>query len=130
MKYSPQPQIDVEQVAEMCHEVNRAICEAQGDFSQVEWKDAPEDIKRSAIDGVEFHINNPDSKPSDSHENWMKFKEADGWVYGKYKSSAQKTHPCMRPYEELPFEQKVKDYAFHRIVKTVVKQYEEFINNA
>jgi hypothetical protein len=44
-----------------------------------------------------------------SHENWMKDKAADGWVYGEAKDSEKKTHPCMVPYNDLPETQQIKD---------------------
>ena len=59
---------------------------------------------------------NPTSKPSDSHESWLKEKKEDGWKYGKVKDVEKKEHPCFVPYEELPSDQKVKDYVFIAIV--------------
>lgn len=54
--------------------------------------------------------------PSDSHENWLKQKMAEGWVYGPIKDPEKKEHPCCVPYEELPPEQKIKDTIFIDIV--------------
>lgn len=102
-------------VAKICHEANRAYCEGIGDNSQVSWGDAPEEIRQSAIDGVKFHMAN-DITPEQSHENWLKFKEAEGWVYGEVKDMQKKTHPCMIPYSELPELQKQKDKIFKAIV--------------
>ena len=107
------------QIAETCHEANRSICHAQGDFSQLPWNMVPENIKQSAFDGVAFHIANPDSSPDQSHINWLKFKEADGWVYGPVKDADKKIHPCMVPYRELPVEQRAKDYLFSALVDTL-----------
>lgn len=58
----------------------------------------------------------PDSKPSDSHESWLKEKELSGWKYGPIKDPEKKEHPCFVPYDELPVEQKVKDYLFKQVV--------------
>lgn len=104
------------QIAMLCHEVNKAICESQGDLSQTNWNDAPEWQKQSAIDGVNYHLQNPDAGPSGSHENWLKFKLADGWKYGSIKDPDLKEHPCIVPYNDLPYEQRVKDYVFRSIV--------------
>lgn len=108
-----------EQIAEMAHENNRAYCHALGDYSLLPWRMTPENIKNSAVDGVAYHINNPDSTPEQSHNNWLKFKVADGWVYGEVKDSDKKVHPCMVPYGQLPLEQRVKDYLFVAVVDTL-----------
>lgn len=112
---------NVEKIAKVCHEVNRAYCLANGDNSQPAWEDAPEWQRQSAINGVQFHMANPDSKPEDSHENWMKEKVADGWVYGPVKNPETKEHPCMVPYNLLPLEQRTKDYLFISVVRAMAE---------
>ena len=110
--------MNVEQIAKTCHEVNRAYCSSIGDNSQPAWEDAPEWQKESAKNGVKFHLGNPNSKPSDSHENWMAEKEKDGWKYGPVKNPEIKEHPCMVPYEQLPVEQQTKDALFIAVVRS------------
>jgi hypothetical protein len=102
------------QIAELCHNVNKAYCESLGDHSQPSWDTAPEWIKESAINGVEFHLNS-NATPEESHINWLRTKEADGWVYGPVKDPIKKEHPCMVPYDRLPQEQRSKDYLFTAI---------------
>ena len=70
--------------------------------------------------GVEFIRSNPDAKPSASHESWLKQKEADGWRYGVVKNADKKEHPCDVPYDQLPVEQKAKDYIFGAIVRVMM----------
>lgn len=38
------------------------------------------------------------------HETWMKKREKEGWRYGTEVSHSEKTHPLMRPWEQLPEE--------------------------
>lgn len=109
--------MSIEKIAQMCHEANRAYCSLTGDNSQMPWAEAPEWQKQSAINGVKFHLENPDSKPSDSYNSWMKEKIETGWVYGPVKDAEKKEHPCMVPYEELPIEQRFKDYLFLSVVR-------------
>lgn len=111
-------------IARVCHEVNRAYCEALGDHSQVSWEEAPDWQKNSALLGVTLHLENPASKPSDSHESWMAQKEKDGWKYGPLKDPDLKEHPCMVPFEELPREQQAKDHIFHAVVNALRKFHE------
>jgi hypothetical protein len=81
----------------------------------VPWDQAPDWQVQSAIDGVAFHIANPDCTPEQSHKNWMAQKTRDGWVYGKEKRPEVKMHPCMVPYAQLPQEQRSKDFLFKAI---------------
>ena len=104
-----------EQIARVCHEVNRAYCQALGDNSQVAWEDAPDWQITSAIKGVELHLSR-DAGSEASHESWMAEKVAAGWVYGPVKDADAKTHPCLVPFNELPVEQQAKDYLFRAVV--------------
>lgn len=116
--------LDLEKIAKVCHEANRAYCETLGDSSLLRWEESPEWQKDSMINGVDFHIRTFRSfgrwpKPSESHESWMKRKEADGWKYGPVKDEAKKEHPCFLPYDELPIEQRTKDFIFSGIVQAI-----------
>lgn len=108
------------QIARVAHEINRAYCQAIGDNSQPTWENAPDWQKSSAINGVAFHRANPDAKPSHSHEEWLKEKDAAGWKYGPVKDPDKKEHPCFISYDELPVEQKAKDYLFLATVHALV----------
>lgn len=105
-----------ELIAQVAHEVNRAYCASLGDTSQPAWEDAPEWQKASALVGVDMHLANPDATPEQSHESWLAQKAADGWTFGEVKDAEAKTHPCFKPYAELPAEQKAKDYLFRGVV--------------
>ena len=114
--------MNIEMIARICHEANRAYCAALGDHSQKAWDQAPEWQRKSAILGVEFIHDHPMAKPSASHESWLAEKEADGWCYGAVKDSDAKTHPCFVPYDDLPVEQKAKDYIFGAIARAMLKE--------
>ena len=103
-------------IAMVAHEANRAWCMQCGDDSQLSWNKAPKWQWDSAINGVKFRLENPDASDNASHDNWMKEKLADGWVYGDVKNAEAKTHPCLVPFDELPLEQQAKDALFRSIV--------------
>ena len=105
----------VDHIARACHETNRAYCQALGDMSQPTWEAAPDWQRASARAGVAFHTSG-DHGPAASHMSWMAQKEAEGWKYGPVKDAEKKEHPCYLPYEELPAEQRAKDYIFRAIV--------------
>jgi len=103
-------------IAMLCHSINAAYCQSLGDESQLAWEDTPDSHQHSLIAGVEMHLANPQATPEQSHESWYKQKEAEGWIYGEVKDLEKKEHPCFLPYDELPLEQKAKDYLFRATV--------------
>lgn len=115
----------IEQVAQVCHEANRAYCDTIGDHTQPPWLTAPGWQKDSARKGVEFHIAHLSAgekpSPSASHESWLAEKTRDGWKYGPVKDPEKKEHPCFLPYDQLPVEQRLKDYIFAAIVEAFWK---------
>ncbi len=112
----------LEDIARVCHEANRGYCAALGDHSQLSWETAPQWQRDSAIKGVLFIHENPKAPPSSSHESWLEEKRATGWVYGAVKDpeAVPPTHPCFVPYEELPVEQKAKDYIFGAVARAML----------
>ena len=111
----------IEQIAQVAHEVNKAYCQAIGDYSQVEWADAPQWQKDSAISGVKFHLDNPNKGPEDAHAEWMRHKMSEGWSYGEVKDVFKKQHPALIEYSKLPTEIKAKDYFFRQLVHSLKK---------
>ena len=107
-------------IAMTAHTINQAYCQSIGDESVPSWGDAPEDQKNSIIAGVEMHLANPETTPEQSHQAWLDRKLAEGWVYGEVKNTEEKQHPCILPYEQLPAEQKSKDYLFRATVHSVL----------
>ena len=43
------------------------------------------------------------------HEVWAKTRIEQGWTFGPQRDDANKKHPCLVPYEQLPEEEKVYD---------------------
>lgn len=108
-------------VAQVCHEANRAYCATLGDLSQPPWGDAPEWQRESAINGVILHVDNPDLPASASHESWMREKLEAGWAYGPVKHPEIKQHPCLLPFDELAPEQQAKDRLFIAVVRALTQ---------
>ncbi len=79
----------------------------------------------SQKNGLDFFLKSPNSTPEQNHENWMKFRLADGWKLGPVKDEDKKEHPDLIPYDELPEVEKMKDtmdLAARQIVVEVVNQ--------
>ena len=103
-------------IATIAHGINLAYSASLGDHSHLPWEETPEELKKSIEYGVKMHLENPETTPEQSHESWLAQKEIDGWVYGEVKDLENKTHPCILPYDQLPAEQKTKDYLFKAVV--------------
>lgn len=72
----------------------------------------------SLLDGVQFQDEHPDNTPEQNHDNWMRMKIEQGWVYGKVKDFDKKTHPDLVPFDELSeVEQRkdINDATVHRL---------------
>lgn len=111
--------IAVVDIARICHEANRALQVALNDPAIPvcqEWDHEDQGIRDSAVNGVVFHLGS-DATPRESHENWMRQKEAEGWAYGEKKDLDLKTHPCFVPYDELSPQDRIKDELFSSIVR-------------
>jgi hypothetical protein len=108
--------VHVVDIAKMCHNTNMTICQITGDNSQTVWEDAEPWQRDSAVDGVVYRLENPNTTPEDQHNAWMQSKIADGWVYGEVKDASLKRHPALVPYDQLPAEQKIKDVLFQNVV--------------
>lgn len=113
---------NVDNIARVCHEANRAYCATLGDSTQLSWHNAPDWQKESAREGVVKIMNGEVKSPRESHESWLEKKRADGWSYGETKDVALKKHPCFKSYDELPIEQRRKDTLFFVIVNSMISE--------
>lgn len=109
--------MNIERIAIVCYEANRAYCESIGDKSQKPWNQAQQWQRDLAMCGVTYALANPVAPASALHEAWLADKERDGWKFGPVKDAEKKEHPCFLPYSELPQEQKIKDHLFRAIVR-------------
>ena len=107
----------IEACARAAHEANRAYCIAIGDASQPSWETAPEWQKSSARNGVIGAMSG--NTPKESHESWLREKQATGWKHGPVKDPEKREHPCFVPYDDLPPAQRVKDAIFITVVRAV-----------
>jgi hypothetical protein len=109
------------EIARVAYAANQAWCEFNGDTSFGPWADAPEWQVETLLDGVVFHTLNPDAGPEASHNNWLVFKQEEGWTYGPVKDPEAKQHPCVVPFDQLPPEQQFKDKLFRAIVHAALE---------
>lgn len=114
----------IEVLASMVHEANRAYCTSIEQYITAPWDLEPIIIQNSIIDGIKNIAANPGMTPSQSHDSWLQYKAAEGWVYGEIKDVEKKTHPCMVAYSDLPEYEKIKDRIFGSLVKEFLDELE------
>lgn len=110
--------MNVEQVAETCHEANRVLQRHLGEPVAREWSDFSEREREGVIAGVELALSG-ESDPSKMHESWVLGKLEDGWRYGPELDREAKTHPNLLPYHELDKNQWAKDDLFLAIISAL-----------
>jgi hypothetical protein len=108
-------------IAMAVHEMNRAWCEINGDYSQAPWAESPEWQRKASISGIKYIMEHPDIAPGFQHVQWVNDKLADGWKYGPIKDAEKKEHPMLIPFEQLPWEEQVKDAIFVTTAKMLLK---------
>lgn len=113
--------LPADEIARVAHEVNRAYCQAIGDDSQRPWETAPTWQQEAARANVDFHLQHPEAGPEASHQAWMAKKLADGWQHGPQKRPDLKQHPALLPFEQLPAEEKAKDFLFRAVVRALAE---------
>ncbi|UVK63455.1 hypothetical protein SEA_AEGEUS_81 [Mycobacterium phage Aegeus] len=49
------------------------------------------------------------TNPEAAHDSWWRAYEALGWTYGPVRDPELKTHPDMIPFDDLGYEERIKD---------------------
>jgi hypothetical protein len=112
--------MNVEAIAHVCHEANRALQIEQADPTiEVSplWADLDEETRQSAVVGVKGVIDG--NTPEESHALWCEYKRDAGWATGPVKDLSKKEHPLLVPYDDLPESAKIKDALFVGIVRAL-----------
>lgn len=98
-------------IARLVHHVNNAIC-ADNNEQGIAWKDAPGHMQAALLQAVKENL-----PAKEAHEAWMRSRLENGWVLGLVKDIENKISPCLIPYEELPYSQRIKDTVCMAIVE-------------
>lgn len=120
----------VEVIAELAHNINVEYTRGMGEnnaFKLMPWGALSNMAQSSMRHGVRLHLKNPDAGPQAGHEEWLRYKVEQGWVYGELKDEVAKTHPCIMPFDQLPKEQQAKDHIFRAAVLQASKLYERLL---
>jgi class 3 adenylate cyclase/tetratricopeptide (TPR) repeat protein len=81
----------------------------------------PEPIETSKITLTTEHLKITELLARNTHEIWSRQRLSEGWKYGKNRDDAQKLHPGLVPYEELPESEKEYDRVISvGVIKTLL----------
>ena len=75
----------------------------------MEYLPKPADLSGVAV--PEAVVRTLETIAENTHDVWAKGRMAEGWTYGTELNRAQKTHPSLVPYAELPESEKEYDRA-------------------
>ncbi len=70
----------------------------------------PQPIDTSKIEVPKDLLELAETMARNVHENWALERINEGWRYGAERKDAQKLHPCLIPFNELPENEKKYDY--------------------
>lgn len=105
-------------IAQIVHKTICALQDEQDDECPAPpWASAPGHMRLAALDGVRRAM--AGETPAQHHQAWCDYKTARGWTYGDRKDYDALTHPCLRPFDQLPRHQQVKDMVFIAVVKAL-----------
>lgn len=119
-----QPSVDtkrLELIARVAYAVNRAYVGFVHAEEMPTWAAASAAVRTGYLLGANAKLVG-NITPQEQHEMWVKSKYEAGWTYGPVKDDLAMTHPAMVEYDDLPPEQKVKDFLFQSVVTTFKEQ--------
>lgn len=77
------------------------------------WDERDEAFRERMIRVVERYLHSEGlPTPKEAHDSWCEAYREMGWTYGPVRDPQKKTHPDLRPYEELPQDEREKDAIF------------------
>lgn len=110
---------DLEPIARVVHEAVRAWSIAHEQDALPAWSEAPEWMRSSTRQSVQFVLDHPEAGPDTQHEEWVRQRRADGWTFGPVRDEALKQHPMLIPFSDLPRFEQQKDALVCAIVKAL-----------
>jgi hypothetical protein len=77
------------------------------------WEARDQAFRQQFIDLIEKYLDmDPLPSPEEAHNSWMEEYFNMGWKYGPKRDPEAKTHPDLRPFSDLPKDERDKDAVF------------------
>ncbi|GBC62521.1 hypothetical protein DENIS_3493 [Desulfonema ishimotonii] len=100
--------ITVEQAARSFHQHLKAFRESLGDYTLPDWEETTKHNREMGVRFVRYTLANQSITPESHHEKWVANMAKRGWRHGNERNPDKKTHPCMVPWEDLPYHEQAK----------------------
>lgn len=101
--------MDIEIITQTVHAAIRAWAKALDGRDMPAWDDAPQWMRDSTMESVQFVLDHPDAGPGAQHRQWMEQKQKAGWTFAPTRDDELKYHPSLIPFEDLPLSEQKKD---------------------
>lgn len=118
--------LEIKDIAQVAHELNRSysFIVYGPDYDNIKpFPELDEQELERIMGAVEREIKTPTKDNRQSHDRWVVARISDGWEYGEKLDREKKIHPNLRPYDELPASEKLKDHIF----KGVCAHFKEYL---
>lgn len=109
----------LEAIARTVHAALGEWAAAHGQADIPAWNMAPDWMRASTRESVQYVLTHPASDGRAQHDQWVRQKQAEGWQHGSVKDSAARTHPMMVPYDDLPDWERRKDLIINALVRAL-----------
>lgn len=112
--------MNIEQIAKTCHAVHLAYCSEMLFHTQPKWDELQNEHRETIIDSVQKIVNGTIKSKEDSHNNFIKNKKKNGWIYGETYSLIDKINPRLIGFDDLSLEQRIKEALFFECVTSFI----------
>lgn len=87
-------------IAKVCHEANLVLCHFNGEDTQKNWNECPQDERESFVERVESRISNPESEKPD-YDKLPVGQEAKDILFNAIVDGLKALIPASEPKEEM-----------------------------
>ena len=86
--------------------------------TQPEWDELSDEHSEAILDSVNKIMDGEINSREESHDNFVVYKKANGWVYGEEYNLSFQTNPRLCEFKDLSLEDRVKESMFFECVNS------------